>query len=394
MWTLEAKTRILRTRSGFVRHRALAATLPYAAADEVPIIVSELLDVAERPAGPGWSAVESVLIAWQRLDSRTRLAALDSARLALPSWLLNGARFGGEQRAALTFQIAADISIALDDPASRVSAIIETPELRASIDHVLAAAAMDYPSNRISAVLEALLAVAHAPGPSVRAFMSDSTQPAHMPLRTLARRQSSSTPPRRLVSWLALPALAPIAREALESALAAGDAATLEVSHLLLVRSRSTETKRISRFDRLLDNDAAISGLSEPSRRGLVRWMGLAGIKRERTLRTLGRLVADPSALVRLDAARALSRLQPTPESDLILQDFALDQSPAVAGTAARALASAASPARRRSLEHFLETLRRSPHESVRRIVPAKREHLAPRRSEPALAGSRTGGTE
>ncbi|MBL8746714.1 MAG: hypothetical protein JNK58_10210 [Phycisphaerae bacterium] len=360
----------------------------HAGADEVRGIVAELLDCAERGQANGWLSIEAILREWRRLDADCRVVVVDSARLWLAGWLLTEAASAEADRASLAYQIAADIVVERDGSSGVMRAVADSPELIGALDRVIAAGAREYPAHRNQAVLEALVAMAHAPGPAVRELLSDPTQAVHLSLRSLARRRADTLASARLVAWLALPALAPIARGALEAALAAGDEGALRTSHLLLARSRAVEARRIAGLDRLLGDRAAVTALSVEARRGLIRWLGFASAKRERVLSFLGGLVADSSPLVRLDAVRALARMRPTPESDLILQEFSADSVEPVAGTAVAALASAASAARRRSLRGFLETLGGSPHESVRRLA---RRGGETRRHE-GLAGLTAGG--
>lgn len=302
--------------------------------------------------------------------------------------------------------IAADLSIWSHDRLCPVRHMLRKPALAGAIDAALADAASAFMDHRLARVIDAVIAAAHEPGPAVRAFLADHSQPAHLPLRAAARAAAAEVSSARLVAWLGVPALAGIARDALAARGVLRDEAALTSAHLLISRGRAglaarTIPRMRGRIDATADSasatsnpattanpqcDSPVARLSESARRGVIRWL------RHTRLTADPQWLTDESPLVRLDAVRALAALHPTPATDELLKDFALDTHPAVAATAAAALDRAASPSRRRSLGPFLATLARSPHAAVRAIVrrPKRDWAMSPDRPPSPRASAET----
>lgn len=368
MWTLDQKLRLLRSRSDFVWVEAAEASIEHGDDEELRATLAHLLDAAEEVGGPGWRALEAALLAWPRLTPAEHAALVDAARLHLPTWLVDRA---ASDDPTLAFLIASDLLLALQDRHHPANLVLDPEAFAGPLDHVVAQAFARESARPEARVLEAVLAAAERPGPKIRALLHDADLPAHLPLRALARQRSPRVSAATLIRWLDAPALTAVAREALESRLLAGDEDAFASGHLLTISSRAAVIRRFMRLDRVFQN--GMPALSEPARRGAMGWLKFSGVRPGVALNVLSPLIADPSPLIRLDAARLLAELEPAPECDLALRDFALDPEEAVAFVAAAALASARSPARKRSLHPFFETLRRSPHGSVREIIGSVR---------------------
>lgn len=369
MRNFDAKLRFLRMQSGFVRLTALCCALPHAAPDERLSITAELLDLAEQRSGPGWRAIDALLDCWSSLDAPARIAVLAAAHIGLPAWLLARTAADGQQSRSNAFVIAADVALAMSDPASPVRSILDTDPMHAALDESLALAAADFPSHRNTRILDAVIALAHAPGPRLSALLNDASQVAHMPLRTAARSAAKSTPVHRIVAWLAFAALAPVAREAIESLEAEALREVLEASDLLDSPARAAEAKRLTRCHWFKSDPATVARMTEKARKGLIRWARSCSVREDVLLRLLDGFASDPSPAVRLEAARVLAAHAPSPTADLLLQTYACDPHEEAAFIAARALANAASPARRRNLGAFFRSLHDSPHPRVREIA-------------------------
>lgn len=378
MRNLDTKLRFLRNQSGFVRLAALRCALTYAAPFERSEIAAELLDLAEQPSGPGWDAIEALLDGWSWLDSPTRIAVLDAARLGLPRWLLAMTSGDDPRPRSLAFVIAADVALAMSDPASPVRSNLDSEPMHEALDEALASATADFPSHRNTRVLDAAIALAHAPGPRLGALLNDPMQVAHMPLRTAARNAAKSTPGRCLVAWLAFAALAPVAREAIESLEGEALRDVLEAADLLDSPARAAEAKRMTRCKWFKAHPAVIAQMTERARKGLVRWARTCSVREEVLLHLLDGFASDLSPAVRLEAARTLAARTPSPAADLLLQTYACDPHEEVSLIAARALADAASPARRGSLGAFFRSLHDSPHQRVREIAMEAHEEIPP----------------
>lgn len=379
------------------RRAALAAAFRHGLPDERAALALSIIDLADDPDASGASEIVPLLSSEPPLDRPIRVAMLDAIRSALPG-LMDSliSRPDNESRHA-AFRLAAFTAIELHDPAGRIGPILRTPTIRIAVDEVLARGADAYPDHRISVVLEALWRSAHDPGPALRRFFLDPGHPASLPLRSSARAHAHLQPIRRLVIWLGVPSLAPIAREALQQRASAALSVTkrlkfltslYDCAHLLSAGSRAAEVRRLAGPERFCPGPEELESLPASARRGAIGWLRVLPIKRE-NLRAILSLYSrctpedcgEPAG--RLEAVRLLASLEPSASGDQILREFAENQEPAVAGAAVASLASAVSPSRRKALAPFLDSLSGSPHPAVRRVVDQARRH----RNSPRLLG-------
>jgi len=192
-----------------------------------------------------------------------------------------------------------------------------------------------------------------------------------MALRSAARQVPLAEIAPRVVSWLSIPALAPVAIQRLpEIRQSGGLGFVLEQAHLLRARGRGARLLRIGDAHKLLPAPPEINALSPRARRGVVGWAESLPIRRDTLVAYLASLSACTDARVRFDAAHALRRLADQGGNgpvDAALIQLAGDADGRVASAAAGALAAAASPHRRASLVPALRPLAaESGHASVR----------------------------
>jgi hypothetical protein len=363
MPTLSARLDAVRRLPVWLALAALDAALPLAGEDEQRAIIAELLALAERPAGPGMAGLAAAFRCWPALavEGRVGLAGWCGGACSVHVEALLSCEDAQSRRTGS--MIAADLVLLRLNPESPLRGRVEP-----GFDRALARAAGLFGEHRLRVVLDALLAVADDPGPAAREFLSGEGHEAHWPLRAAARAAAADARVATLVRWLGLPALAPVAREAIERRAAASPT---DDALVLCLGTGGRAARRLKQPDRFVPTAEEFASLDEPTRRGVIRLLRALGVSRGRVMEVLHGCLTDPAPRVRLDAARALACAPATPEGDELLRDFALDAYAAPAAAAASALARVETAARRKSLAHFFGTLGRSPHAEVRRIAAA-----------------------
>lgn len=252
---------------------------------------------------------------------------------------------------------------AADAPDNHAAALLEDP-----LEKALVAGLSGFVEHRHQGVIQCALKVAHAPGTALRRWLSHDDEPGHMALRAAARRMNPDHAVARLVAWLAIPALAPVAAEWAELGGTMSQSRLLSSAHLLSLRDRSTALRRVRAVEKLLPSDARLADDPTPLRRGSIRLARLVA-RPERRLLHISGFLADPDPQARMDAVAALAFEPAGKLVDETLTDFTLDPSPEVSAHAACVLASAQSPSRRRAVVPCFRTLMRSPHARVRSLA-------------------------
>lgn len=358
---------------------ALAVTLPHASSEERPLLVDGLLALA-RPV-PGDAALRVIAEQWHLLDDERRewvLQLFESAGPAPLQVLLAAGddldrRLGAMVGVTWVQERAGRLDAARDDfaadPRERATA--------AAADAALAIAAAEYPAHRVPGLIESIARLSPRPGPAVRAWLEDDRQAGHLALRSILRSMPAPEMARLGVTLLSFASTRRIVIERLMTLAEPGDRAAALASGTLLRTGRRASAARLMAHEvgAIIGDESTLRAMPEHARRGAVGWLraGPRDDARAMRLRVLTDRLADPSPLVRFDAAAALSAETPTRESDALLADFALDAEEPIAALAAGAIAGARSPARQASLRPVLARLTRSPHARVRAIASKAR---------------------
>lgn len=251
---------------------------------------------------------------------------------------------------------------------------IESPDhsgaalLDDALEKVLCSALQGFVEHRHQGVIQTALRVAHSPGTAMRRWLERVDEPGHMALRSAARRLSPELAVPRVVAWMAVPALAPVAAEWAEAGGAAARSCLLGGAHLLGLRGRAQAIRRVRAGERLLPSDAQLAEDPVPLRRASIRLARLVARPDRRLLHISG-FLADPDPLARMDAVGALGMEPAGTMVDETLTDFTLDPCAEVSASAACVLGSAQSPSRRRHVSATFRTLIRSPHAATRSLA-------------------------
>ncbi len=180
-------------------------------------------------------------------------------------------------------------------------------ETRLSLDSLLAHAAETYPDHRLPALPGALLATARAPGPNVRAILTDTDQPIHMTLRAALRRARFEGSRAAAVACLAFDPLASAALDRLtQPDSAAEHDGALRAWAMLINPARRRRLARAT--PGVLPTRELGETLSEEARLGLVRWTIATPMRPAERRDRLGALASDACLRVSVAAERALAR--------------------------------------------------------------------------------------
>lgn len=238
------------------------------------------------------------------------------------------------------------------------------------LDDTLAEIAARYEEHRHAGVIAAILARAGRASGALAEWLGRADEPGHLALRAAARRLEPTMHPRRALTLLAIPALAPVALDRLANLDTPDDQQTLlTLAHLARRPGIHERIVRIQRAHAILPDDAALTAMPTEARRGFVRWLDILPIHdAQRMLRAAARL-ADPDPFVRLAGVRLLAKLPAAPALDEAIFEFALDPNAAVAEAACDALAATPSIHRRTALADRFAILLRSPHPRVRTLA-------------------------
>ncbi len=355
---------------------ALIATLPHASAPEREKILGSLLDLAI--SHPEVGVVRGILRQWRYVDqsSKDSLLALSASDLPDLIRVLLVSENPQDHQAARDLAVACARSAFLERPSPAIAAVAATLREAAGsqpVDACLAQAAQGLDESRSQEVLEALLAMAHAPGPRVRTWLRDESQAGHMPLRATARAMARPQKLQRATEWLGAPALRAIARQTIESICEqSGDArGLLERGHLLRARSRTSSLRLVRDGLGVVEATYNQSDLSTSARRGRIDWVLALPMRDEDRAESLARSWTDASGLVRLDAALGLGRLEPTRRGDESLTDFTFDSREPVARAALASIVDSQTASRRAHHVPLYRKLTKSSHTSVRSMARA-----------------------
>jgi hypothetical protein len=404
MPSLSDRIAMLRRSGRAPREAALLEAITWAGETEADTLVIEALECLRTSRDPKHLLL-TTLSAWPRLGTLVRDAVLSAAgddldellggmahaersaaraaAAVLSCDILLGPRQPSVERRravgsvlqTLVIDADSDVALAARDAASRAcDHAAESPEnhapalLEDPLEKALVAALSGYVEHRHNAVIATALKVAHAPGTALRKWLAHDNEPGHMALRAAARRMNPDHAIPRLIAWLAIPALAPVAAEWAELGGSMSQSKLLASAHLLTLRGRAHALRRVRSVEKLLPSDARLAEDPAPLRRGSIRLARLVA-RPERRLLHISGFLADPDAEARIDAVGALGLEPPGRLVDDALTDFTLDPCPEVSAMAACVLASAQSPARRRTVIPCFRTLLRSPHAPTRSLA-------------------------
>lgn len=418
---LSHRLALLRRFGRSAREAALLAAVPWARpeeeADEIALELADAAGMSARPLG----VFRGALSMWTRLSPTARSGLLSAvgddlapvleelagsgvapdrvAAAALSADLLNGARLLAPHEHAAAVEalmgLATDGSGEVASTARRgvVACCRSTLDaggdstvpraLSAWLESALVKVLSMWSEHRDAECVSVALEAADGCGPALRAWFGERDEPAHMALRGLAKRAVlGEVGAGRIVGWLALPALAPVALGRIEGADEGVQSALLRGAHLLAFRGRASVLRRARAAERLISSDQRLAEDPPALRRASIRLARLVASPDRRLLHLSG-FLADPDALTRLHAVQALADEPAGRLVDETLGDFSLDASPDVSAASACVLAGAQSPARRRSLAGVFRTLTRSPHAPTRALA-----WLVHREFEPFCVGA------
>jgi HEAT repeat protein len=404
MPSLSDRIAMLRRGGRAPREAALLEAITWAGEAEADTLVIEALECLRTSRDPKHLLL-TTLSAWPRLGTLVRDAVLSAAgddldelvggmahaersaartaAAVLSCDILLGPRQPSVERRravgsvlqTLVIDADADVALAARDAVARAcDHAAESPEnhapalLEDPLEKALVAALSGYVEHRHNAVIATALKVAHAPGTALRKWLAHDNEPGHMALRAAARRMNPDHAIPRLIAWLAIPALAPVAAEWAELGGSMSQSKLLASAHLLTLRGRAHALRRVRSVEKLLPSDARLAEDPAPLRRGSIRLARLVARPERRLLHVSG-FLADPDPEARMDAVGALGQEPPGRLVDDALTDFTLDPCPEVSAMAACVLASAQSPARRRTVIPCFRTLLRSPHAPTRTLA-------------------------
>ncbi|MCA9305624.1 MAG: hypothetical protein KDA16_03780 [Phycisphaerales bacterium] len=392
----------------------LDATLPHASPDERDAIVAELLDSTTKD---NISGLEVVLRHWGCLSADARRASLvvgvdhmeplvtravadgvPTARRAagrlLSSIVAESSSFSAGELAVIAHAcaelardadpvVSGDAISALADLGARTES--RDPSLLDVVDRALIEAADTWHEHRSGRMLEAIALRAHASGPLLREWLDRIDHPAHMALRGSARMLRPDELAPRLVRWLSIPALAPVATQRLTTRPTEKERLfALSDSHLLLNPRRRTAVSRMGNCEALLAGVPVGQGASS-SRVGAVRWSQHARMNPTRRRALIGAVLTTGDPYAQWAGAQAMVSHEASREESVTLLDYALVADRHAAALAARTLSMTRSSLKWRACAASLRPLTRSQHESVRRTIDESARWRDPMRgvSEP-----------
>lgn len=241
---------------------------------------------------------------------------------------------------------------------------------RDGLDDTLADIVARYEEHRHAGIIAAILARAEHAEAKLRDWLARAEEPGHLTIRAAARRLEPSMSPRRALSLLSVPALAPIALDRLANL---EDPAhlhqLLELSHIARLPAVRARLQRIPRPLALLPDDPSLNAMPATLRRAFLRWLEILPVNDAHRLARATTRLTDPDPLVRAGAVRILARLPASPQLDDALFEFTLDPHPDIARAACDALTSTPSHNRRAALADRFAVLLRSPHPHVRALA-------------------------
>ncbi len=376
--------------SGLARDRWLLVAAR-AAASPNPAWRTGVARFAEDTADPGLAGVVCALLG--DANQGVRLHA-DRALLRLAMSLLVHV-----PRALLGDEFGAIVS----RPVVRLGADPGVLDLeRVELCRHIADACWSFAEHRCRApLIAALLVLDRVPGgvmeravaARVRRLLNESGHPCHSPIRTVLRRTPSPLLRERALRWIVIDPVRATCVDRLSSADSIEEheimlrRAYLAVRPQRGTRLRSVRVNAGPREHAPLPSAADQARLSPGARRGLVRFVQLAGLDEQDRRALLEPTLADPDPMVRLAGAHAAHPAD--------LSDHAFDADPAVAHSAAlrwstlgveppspaAGVGGGGAWARRRDTARLLA---RSPHAGVRAVAAAELERIEPLAETPA----------
>ena len=345
--------RVLRPQ---LQREALEAALRVCAPEEADELVLAMLSGIRRRSR--LQTLESAAIAWERLSPETRLRLLRYAgrRLSVLVENLSSAVDPRRRRAAARLISVSndpalpDVLLTLiADPEQAVSAAAAEEILglvdsdrsqdQTKAERFLISAADHFHLHRRNETLAAVLARAARPGPDLHRWLDDESQPAHMALRSMVRRDTRDTARADAISLLARSSFAPAALDRLRrrDAIAQHDAA-LQRWALLRHPRRRRALLRAAQADMILPAEADTPALSPDARLGRVHLIGVLRLPGDARAAALAPCLADESLPTRLAAVAALAASALSEPESQLLRDFTWDQDERVARSAAVSL--------------------------------------------------------
>lgn len=240
---------------------------------------------------------------------------------------------------------------------------------RDAVHRALADAAREYPIHRVPGLIEALMHECTRPGPALREWLADESQPGHLALRAAVKALSPAEFERLGMRLLTTRATG---RTAWERWSAPESTAALASSAHFIRARRRVEHARLRGSDLPhWPSPEMMDALDEPQRLGLLAC--LRAVPGEAAapdlLARLGTRLTDASPLVRAHAVLLLGSKQASRGRDALLADFAFDPDERVAALATTRLLAGPSAHRQLALMPAVRQLRRSPHRAVRRAA-------------------------
>lgn len=395
---------VLRKASRRSRLAALVEALRVCGPQEADAITRALLGEV-RAGDRATDALAVAALRWERLKEPTRAMWLAAAGDRLSAMVDNLSRStSGEQRLAAAELVAhmpsatgvarlpgllldddAEVSAAAEAAVAKaLRAAADNDALRAVLDATLADAASGYPDHRRRGVLEAIVPMLDGPSPRLREWLQDTGQPALLALRAVVRGDRSDGSRARALRLLAIPTLAPAAAARLSRRAGPREhQRAFEWAHLLAREARGDEYARV-RIEPTADalpSAKELGAMPEHARAGFARMVARAGVPTARRAALLTRTLGDASDLVRVVAARELTRERVRDADDAIETAGVLADLCFVGGAAARVAAGALlhdRRLRRATTSDTRSAMARHPQEAVRAAREIAERHEDP----------------
>ncbi|MBL0921987.1 MAG: HEAT repeat domain-containing protein [Phycisphaerales bacterium] len=234
-------------------------------------------------------------------------------------------------------------------------------------EQLLTLAAAQYHVHRRQEILAAILERAPCAGPDLEAWLADESQPAHMALRSMLRRDDRPGARAGAVRMLARASFAPAACDRLRRADDASEhAAALALWPLLRHPRRRRALARLADGAPLLPVETDVPRLPLDARLGRVQLVRTLRMTGEARAAALAPCLADDAAAPKLAAVATLGAGPLTDAEVELLRDFTFDHDARVARSAAAALLATE---RHELLAEHWGRAGASPHACVREIA-------------------------
>lgn len=335
---------------------ALEAALRVCAPEEADDLVLAMLSGIRRRSR--LQTLESAAIAWERLspESRRLLVRYAGRRLSVLVENLSAAVDPRRRRAAarlisvssdpalrsvLLTLVGDSDQVVSSAAAEEILGLVNTDQSpdQTKSERFLVTAADQFHLHRRVETLAAVLARAARPGPELHRWLDDESQPAHMALRSMVRRDTRDNARADAIALLARSSFAPAALDRLRrrDSIAQHDAA---LRHWALLRHprRRRALLRAAQADTLLPAEADTPALSPEARLGRVHLIGAVRLPAEARAAALAPCLTDESLPTRLAAVATLGAGALSEPEAQLLRDFTWDHDERVARSASVSL--------------------------------------------------------